>query len=78
MSVIPNFAAIGFAEAPALAAAGAVAQLAGRPGEHEAPWRQAGVKDFVYLGCDVLATLQAAHAILRIASAGHLPSKGAR
>jgi methylmalonyl-CoA mutase len=64
--------------AMALSEAGATVQLAGRPGEHEAPWRQAGVKDFVYLGCDVLATLQAAHAILRIASAGHLPSKGAR
>jgi methylmalonyl-CoA mutase len=64
--------------AKVLSEAGATVQLAGRPGEHEAPWRQAGVKDFVYVGRDVLATLQAAHAILEIASAEHLSSKGAR
>jgi methylmalonyl-CoA mutase len=64
--------------AKALSEAGATVQLAGRPGEHEAPWRQAGVKDFVYVGRDVLATLQAAHAILEIASAEHLSSKSAR
>ena len=32
--------------------------LAGRPGEHEAPWRDAGIDDFVYLGCDALECLQ--------------------
>ena len=36
-------------------------ELAGRPGETEANWRQAGVKTFIYMGCDALATLQAAH-----------------
>jgi methylmalonyl-CoA mutase len=52
--------------AKALAAAGAVVQLAGRPGENEQNWRQAGVKDFIYMGCDALSTLQAAHAILAV------------
>lgn len=50
--------------AKALAAAGAVVQLAGRPGENEQHWRQAGVKDFIYMGCDVLSTLQAVHGSL--------------
>jgi methylmalonyl-CoA mutase len=47
--------------AKALAAAGAIVHLAGRPGENEANWREAGVKSFIYVGCDVLSTLQAAH-----------------
>ena len=47
--------------AKALAAAGAIVAIAGRPGEHEAKWREAGVKSFVFVGCDVLSTLQAAH-----------------
>lgn len=50
--------------AKALTAAGAVVHLAGRPGEHEQDWRQAGIGTFIYLGCDVLSTLQAAHDIL--------------
>ncbi|MFN3656652.1 MAG: methylmalonyl-CoA mutase family protein [Pseudolabrys sp.] len=50
--------------AKALAAAGATVHLAGRPGEHEAAWNAAGVKTYVYVGCDVLSTLQAAYAIL--------------
>ena len=40
--------------------------LAGRPGENEANWRQAGVKSFIFMGCDVLSTLQAAHDILAV------------
>jgi methylmalonyl-CoA mutase len=31
--------------------------LAGRPGELEAPLRAAGVDDFIFAGCDVVATL---------------------
>ena len=31
--------------------------LAGRPGEHEAAWRAAGVDDFVFAGQDALAFL---------------------
>jgi methylmalonyl-CoA mutase len=50
--------------AKTLAAAGATGHLAGRPGENEEDWRQAGVKEFIYIGCDMLSTLQAAHAIL--------------
>jgi methylmalonyl-CoA mutase len=51
--------------AKALKAAGADhIYLAGRPGELEAALKAAGVADFVYVGCDVLATLTAAHAIL--------------
>ena len=52
--------------AKALSAAGAIVQLAGRPGENEAEWRTAGVKTFIYVGCDTLATLQAAHDILNV------------
>jgi methylmalonyl-CoA mutase len=49
------------AAAKALSDAGAVVQLAGRPGEHEQTWRQAGVKTFIFAGCDALSTLQAVH-----------------
>jgi methylmalonyl-CoA mutase len=52
--------------AKALTAAGAVVQLAGRPAENEAAWRQAGVKAFIYAGCDTLAALQATHDILGV------------
>jgi len=48
----------------ALAAAGAIVHLAGRPGENEAALRQAGVQTFIFAGCDVVATLRAAHASL--------------
>jgi len=47
--------------AKALTNAGASVSLAGRPGDHEANWRAAGVKAFIYTGCDVLATLRSAH-----------------
>ena len=47
--------------AKALSAAGAVVHLAGRAGEHEAAWNAAGVKAYIYVGCDVLATLQGAY-----------------
>jgi methylmalonyl-CoA mutase len=47
----------------ALRAAGAASVwLAGRPGEDEAALREAGIEGFVHLGCDALATLNAAHA----------------
>ena len=54
------------ATAKDLGAAGAIVHLAGRPGDNEAPWRQAGVKFFIFLGCDVVSTLQAAHDILGV------------
>ena len=45
----------------ALAEAGAShIYLAGRPGSNEAAWRAAGVNEFVFVGCDALAILQAA------------------
>lgn len=45
--------------ARALKAAGASqVLLAGRPGEHEDAWREAGVDRFIYVGCDVLGTLR--------------------
>ncbi len=50
--------------AKALADAGAIVHLAGRPGEHEKAWREAGVGTFIFMGCDALATLRAAHDIL--------------
>jgi len=47
--------------AAALKNAGATVHLAGRPGEHEAAWNKAGVSTYIYVGCDVLSTLRAAH-----------------
>jgi len=47
--------------AAALKAAGATVHLAGRPGEHEAAWNGAGVTTYIYVGCDALSTLRAAH-----------------
>jgi methylmalonyl-CoA mutase len=47
--------------AKTLAASGAVVHLAGRPDANEQRLRQAGVTDFIYMGCDALSTLQAAH-----------------
>lgn len=48
--------------AKALKASGAeLVYLAGRGGEQEAEWRRAGVDEFVFAGCDVLAVLNAAH-----------------
>jgi methylmalonyl-CoA mutase len=38
--------------------------LAGEPGKQEPKWRRAGIHDFVYSGCDVLAALRQAHATL--------------
>jgi methylmalonyl-CoA mutase len=52
--------------AKALTEAGAIVHLAGRPGELEAALKEAGVKTFVFMGCDVLSTLQAAYAILEV------------
>jgi methylmalonyl-CoA mutase len=46
--------------AKALHAAGATVHLAGRPGELEAELKKAGVETFIFMGCDVVATLQAA------------------
>ncbi|HYP58162.1 MAG TPA: methylmalonyl-CoA mutase subunit beta [Beijerinckia sp.] len=49
------------ATAQALRAAGAQSiYLAGSPGEHEKAWREAGVNEFVFAGCDVLITLERA------------------
>ncbi len=47
--------------AKALKAAGATVHLAGRPGELENSLKQAGVETFIFMGCDVVATLQTAH-----------------
>jgi methylmalonyl-CoA mutase len=52
--------------AKGLTAAGAVVHLAGRPSENEDKWRQAGVESFIFMGCDVVSTLQAAHDILGV------------
>jgi methylmalonyl-CoA mutase len=53
------------AAAAVLKKAGAKAVfIAGRAGEHEAAWRKAGIDDFVFAGCNVLAALQQVHATL--------------
>jgi methylmalonyl-CoA mutase len=41
--------------------------LAGRPGEREVALRAAGIKDFIFVGCDVVAALQSAHAAAGLA-----------
>ena len=57
--------------AKALTAAGAGhIYLAGRPGGIEAELKAAGVQDFIYVGCDVVATLQAAHVMLGLIAMG--------
>jgi methylmalonyl-CoA mutase len=48
----------------ALKSAGARIHLAGRPGGHEMSWQQAGIETFIYVGCDALAILRAAHDIV--------------
>ncbi len=45
--------------AKALTAAGAIVHLAGRPPDLAAALEQAGVKSFVFAGCDVVSTLRA-------------------
>ncbi len=51
--------------ARALSAAGAQhLYLAGRPRELEATLQQAGIKEFIYVGCHALKILQAAHGLL--------------
>ena len=62
------YEAEGVQAAKALTEAGAGVHLAGRPGENEEKWRQAGVQAFIYVGCDALATLAAAHAMLAVRS----------
>jgi methylmalonyl-CoA mutase len=52
--------AVGAAEALRAAAASHI-YLAGRPGPSEATLRAAGVGTFIYIGCDVVATLTAAY-----------------
>jgi len=55
------------AVASALRGAGAKhIYLAGRPGELEPMLRAAGVGTFIHVGCDLLATLTAAYAILNL------------
>jgi len=38
--------------------------IAGAPGDDEAILREAGVDEFIHVGCDVLATLRSTHALL--------------
>ncbi|MBI4275374.1 MAG: hypothetical protein HY659_11820 [Rhizobiales bacterium] len=53
--------------AKALTAAGAThIYIAARPGANEALLKKAGIKSFVHVGCDALATLRAAHDILGV------------
>lgn len=47
--------------AKALNEAGAIVHLAGRPGELDPPLKEADVKSFIFVGCDVLSTLQTAY-----------------
>jgi methylmalonyl-CoA mutase len=42
--------------------------LAGRPGDNEGPWREAGIDHFIFVGCDVLETLQSLMTGLEVSS----------
>ena len=42
--------------------------LAGKPGEHEAAWREAGIDSYIHIGVNVIATLELAHAELGVSS----------
>ncbi|MDP3599625.1 MAG: methylmalonyl-CoA mutase subunit beta [Bosea sp. (in: a-proteobacteria)] len=57
------YAAEGADAAQALTAAGATVWLAGRPGDLEAALNNAGVRSFIYAGCDAVAVLAEALAI---------------
>jgi methylmalonyl-CoA mutase len=55
------------AAAKTLRAAGAkLIYLAGRPGDREAALAAAGIGGFIHVGCDIVATLRAAHGVLRL------------
>ncbi len=54
------YAEQGVDAAKALTSAGALLYIAGRPGDLEAQWRAAGVRDFVHVGSDVLGQLRGA------------------
>src|SRR5690606_7813231 len=63
--------------ARALKAAGiARVYLAGKPGEHEAQWREAGVDELIHVGVDVLASLEKAHAELGLRLCGPVRALG--
>jgi methylmalonyl-CoA mutase len=47
--------------------------LAGRPGELETALKDAGVHDFIYIGCDIVATLRAAHDTIAAKHTGERP-----
>ncbi|SEH31091.1 methylmalonyl-CoA mutase family protein [Magnetospirillum fulvum] len=57
--------AVAFAQALKQAGAECL-YLAGNPGERKADYAAAGVDEFIFMGCDVLATLRAAHARLGV------------
>lgn len=57
------YASEGAAAAEALIAAGATVWLAGRPAENEAALNQAGVSSFIFMGCDVVETLERAFTV---------------
>ncbi|WP_334177106.1 methylmalonyl-CoA mutase family protein [Pseudoxanthobacter sp.] len=58
------------AAAAAFAAAGAgLVALAGRPGDNEAAWRAAGVKEFLFAGDNLVAFLTRVHGVVGIAGA---------
>ncbi|MDN3719776.1 hypothetical protein QW131_12860 [Roseibium salinum] len=59
------------AAARALKQAGAVSlYLAGKPGARETSYTAAGIDTFLYAGCDLLALLREAHALLERARDG--------
>lgn len=57
------YASEGAAAAEALVAAGATVWLAGRPTESEAALNKGGVSSFIFMGCDVVETLERAFTV---------------
>jgi methylmalonyl-CoA mutase len=54
------------AAAEALVAAGTIVHMAGQPGELEAALKDAGVRTFIFTGCDLLSTLQCTYDSLAV------------
>jgi methylmalonyl-CoA mutase len=60
------YAAEAEAVARALASLGVRVWLAGRPGAREQAWREAGIEQFIFVGCDALAALRDAHRLAAV------------
>ena len=66
----------GWVVARALRDAGAAVWLAGRPGTLEAAFVEAGVRGFIFAGCDALAALRTTHGLIASRGQSHQTAGG--